>query len=108
MIRVGHHGDEHVEEDDEADGGVSPEHGHAQEFRVIMVLFQAEMVQVDQAVNGPKQRLWREDRDKNGAKRPVEAGKRKRGAEEWVGRGGVRGNTLLGKLCCVEDLRKTS
>ena len=57
LIGVGHHSDEHVEEDDEADGGVSAEHRHAQEFRVVMILFQAEVVQVDQAVNRPKQRL---------------------------------------------------
>ena len=63
MIRVGHHGDEHVEEDDEADGGVSAEHRHAQEFRVVMILFQAEVVQVDQAVNRPKQRLMGKGRE---------------------------------------------
>ena len=57
MIRVGHHGYEHIEEDDKADRRVSSEHSHAQKLGVVMVLLEAKMIQVDQAVNGPKQRL---------------------------------------------------
>ena len=57
MIGIGHHGYEHIEEDDEADRRVSPEHSHAQKLGVVMILLEAEVIQVDQTVNRPKQRL---------------------------------------------------
>ena len=57
MIGIGHHGYEHIEKDDEADCRVSPEHSHAQKLGVVMILLKAEVIQVDQTVNRPKQRL---------------------------------------------------
>ena len=52
-----HHGDEQVEQNDDVDHGERAEHEEAAEARELFDPAQLEVVQVDQAENGPKERL---------------------------------------------------
>ena len=52
-----HHGDEQVEEDDDVDDGEGAEHEETGEASELLDAGQLEVVQVDQAEDGPKQRL---------------------------------------------------
>ncbi len=57
LVGVVHHGDEEVEEDDDVDDGEGAEHEEAGEARELLDAGQLEVVQVDQAEDGPEQGL---------------------------------------------------
>ena len=54
-----HHGDQQVEQDDDVDHGEGAEHEEAAEPGELLDAGQLEVVQVDQAEDGPEQRLRR-------------------------------------------------
>ena len=59
LVRVVHHGDEQVEEDDDVDEGVAAEHEEAEEPRELLDAGQLEVLEVDEAEHSPEQRLGR-------------------------------------------------
>ena len=59
LVRVVHHGNEQVEQDDDVDERVAAEHEEAEEARELLDAGQLEVLEVDQAEHGPEQRLRR-------------------------------------------------
>ena len=57
LVGVVHHGDEHVEQHHQGDDVVGAEHGGAHELGELVVCVHVGDVQVDQAEDGPEQRL---------------------------------------------------
>ena len=59
MIGAAHHGDEHVEEDDDHDARIDAEHQQADEHGEGVFLVDLKGLQVDQAESAPEERLQR-------------------------------------------------
>lgn len=59
LVGVVHHGYQHVEQDDQRDDVVCPEHGGAHELRELMLRFHVGHVQVDEPEYRPEQGLER-------------------------------------------------
>lgn len=57
LIRVVHHGDEHIEEHHQGDDVIRAEHCGAYKLRELVVGLDVGDVQIDQAEYGPEQRL---------------------------------------------------
>lgn len=59
LVRVAHHGDQHVQQHDDVDDTVRAEHQHRPEAREALDALQLEGHQVDEAERRPEQRLGR-------------------------------------------------
>lgn len=57
LVRIIHHSYQHVEENNQRDDVVRPEHGGADELRELMLSLNVGHVQIDEPEYGPKQGL---------------------------------------------------
>lgn len=57
LIRIVHHGNEHIEEDHQGDDVIGPKHCGTHKFGELVVSFDICHIQTDQPKNWPKQRL---------------------------------------------------